>query len=104
MSTAEEQGKRFSAYVVGLLATSVLVPGLAQETAMAEASANLQYASPSFTSEGPQPPSLRWGTGDAYLNLRERRHRAEEALIEVEPASLAIGEAQYDVRRVDGSR
>ena len=187
MSTAEEQGKRFSAYVVGLLATSVLVPGLAgflavilylaskydpfrwfinsdgtraygfaslfalggwllcavaarnyaraaganpseyaklkeiydvlsaragaakpagpaQDTAMAEASANLQYASPSFTSEGPQPPSLRWGTGDAYLDLRERLHRAEEALIEVEPASLAIAEAGYDVRRIEGAR
>jgi hypothetical protein len=182
-----ESGKRFSAYLVGLLATSVLVPGLAgflavtlyltskfdpfrwfinsdgtraygfgslfaiggwllfalaarnyaraaganpgeyaklkeiyevlsaragasqpagpaQETAMAEACVNLRYAAPSFADDGPQPPSLRWGTGDAYLDLRERLHRAEEALIEVEPASLAIAEAAYDVRRIEGAR
>src|SRR5256714_786099 len=61
--------KRFSAYTVGLLATAVLVPGLA-----------------------------------GFLDLRERLHRAEEALIGVEPASLAVGEAGYDVRRIEGGR
>jgi hypothetical protein len=179
--------KRFSAYVVGLLATSVLVPGLAgflsvilylasnfdefrwfinsdgaraygfgslfalvgwlliavagrnyaraaganpseyakleeifdvlqaragaskattadEEAALAEAQVNLDYAKPSFEPEGPPPPSLRWGTGDAYLDLRERLHRAEEALIAVEPVSLAVGEAGYDVRRIEGGR
>jgi hypothetical protein len=72
--------------------------------ALIEARVNLDYAKSSFREEGPPPPSLRWGTGDAYLELRERLHRAEEALIDVEPVELALGEAQYDVRRVDGSR
>jgi hypothetical protein len=181
------RNKRFSAYVVGLLATSILVPGLAgflsvilylssnfaefrwfinsdgtraygfgtlfalggwllialagrnyaraaganpseyakleeiydvltaraaaskattpdEEAALAEAQVNLAYAKPSFEEEGPPPPSLRWGTGDAYLDLRERLHRAEEALIAVEPVSLAVGEAGYDVRRIEGGR
>jgi hypothetical protein len=75
-----------------------------QMAALAEAHVNLKYAAPSFTAEGPPRPSLRWGTGDAYLDLRERLHRAEEALIGVEPASLAIGEAGYDVRRIEGGR
>ena len=75
-----------------------------QATALAEAQVNLAYAAPSFAAEGPQRPSLRWGTGDAYLDLRERLHRAEEALIEVEPVSLAVGEAGYDVRRIEGGR
>jgi len=75
-----------------------------QTTALAEAQVNLDYSAPSFAPEGPQRPSFRWGTGDAYLDLRERLHRAEEALIEVEPASLAIGEAGYDVRRIEGGR
>ena len=75
-----------------------------QTAALAEAQVNLDYAAPSFAPDGPQRPSFRWGTGDAYLDLRERLHRAEEALIGVEPASLAIGEAGYDVRRVEGGR
>jgi hypothetical protein len=73
-----------------------------ETAALAEAQVNLDYAAPSFAPDGPQRPSFRWGTGDAYLDLRERLHRAEEALIGVEPASLAIGEAGYDVRRVEG--
>jgi hypothetical protein len=75
-----------------------------QTAALAEAQVNLDYAAPSFAPDGPQRPSLRWGTGDAYLDLRERLHRAEEALIGVEPASLAVGEAGYDVRRIEGGR
>jgi hypothetical protein len=75
-----------------------------QTTALAEAQVNLEYAAPSFAPDGPQRPSFRWGTGDAYLDLRERLHRAEEALIAVEPASLAAGEAGYDVRRIEGGR
>jgi len=75
-----------------------------QTTALAEAQVNLEYAAPSFAPDGPQRPSFRWGTGDAYLDLRERLHRAEEALIGVEPASLAAGEAGYDVRRIEGGR
>jgi hypothetical protein len=186
-TTNSTEGKRFSAYLVALLATSVLVPGLAgffavllylssnfhrfswfvnrdgtrafafgtvvavgawllvalaarnyaratganpaeyaklheiydvlnaraegvaamlsaqpMPVALAEARVNLEYAASSFPD--PPPPSLRWGTGDAYLDLRERLHRAEEALIDIEPVELAVGEAQYDVRRVDGSR
>jgi hypothetical protein len=75
-----------------------------QTAALAEAQVNLDYAAPSFAPDGPQRPSFRWGTGDAYLDLRERLHRAEEALIGVEPGSLAVGEAGYDVRRIEGGR
>lgn len=75
-----------------------------QTAALAEAQVNLDYSAPSFAPDGPQRPSFRWGTGDAYLDLRERLHRAEEALIGVEPASLAVGEAGYDVRRIEGGR
>ena len=90
--------------VLAARAASIAATVSPPPAALAEAMKHIEYAGRCFTPEGPPPPSLRWGTGDAYLDLRERLHRAEEALIEIEPVELALGEAQYDLRRVDGSR
>ena len=46
---------------------------------------------------------LQWVTGAGYLNLWNRLHRAEEALINAEPTEDVIGGALYDELRLENS-
>lgn len=44
-----------------------------------------------------------WAMGTGYIDLWNRMHRAEEALIEILPAGDVIGSAEHDALRLDGS-
>ena len=50
-----------------------------------------------------QPPGLRWLQATGYVTLWNLVHRAEEALIEAEPASSVLGDAFYDELRLNDS-
>lgn len=69
--------------------------------ALGEVEAHLDYADPLFS--GHDPAGLRWVAGSGYLDLRERLHRAEEALLELETRAALIASADYDEQRIDGS-
>ena len=48
-------------------------------------------------------PGLQWVLATGYINVWQRIHRAEEALIDVEPIESVIGGALYDEERLRGS-
>jgi hypothetical protein len=50
-----------------------------------------------------QPPGLRWLLATGYVTLWSLVHRAEEALIEAEPASAVLDVAFYDELRLNDS-
>jgi hypothetical protein len=74
--------------------------------ALREVEAHLDYVGEllSPTGEAPDPAGLRWVAGTGYLDLRERLHRAEEALLELETLAALEGAAVYDDSRIEGSR
>ncbi len=49
------------------------------------------------------PSGLEWLLATGYINVWSMIHRAEEALIEVEPASIVIREAIHDKLAIQGS-
>jgi hypothetical protein len=49
------------------------------------------------------PAGLEWLLATGYINIWSMIHRAEEALIEVEPASIVIREAMHDKLAIQGS-
>ena len=49
------------------------------------------------------PGALAWATGVGYVSAWEALNRADEALIDVESAPAAIGEALHDMLRLSGS-
>jgi hypothetical protein len=56
------------------------------------------------TSGAPAVIDAGWGSGAAYVDLWQRVHRAEEALLAVAPASEVLAEALYDRERLAGSK
>jgi hypothetical protein len=47
--------------------------------------------------------TARWVMGTAYIKMLQRLHRAQEALISVEPIDAVIQHARYDLTRISGS-
>lgn len=70
-----------------------------------EVNAHLEFVKKAL-GEGEGEPKflggLQWVTATGYIDLWNRIHRAEEALIEMEPR-LAVGRALYDEGRLRGS-
>jgi hypothetical protein len=69
---------------------------------MAEACAHLDYAQDQL--EGSQAgPSFRWAFATGYLEVLSSLHRAEEALIVVQPTDATVGDALHDALSLEDS-
>jgi hypothetical protein len=81
-------------------ATPLMVGGTTCALAVREAQTHWHFAVGELT-----PPSrgLRWVLATGYINLWNRLHRAEEALIEVNPQPAVIRDALNDELRLMGS-
>lgn len=68
-------------------------------SACAEATAHLDWVREQATGPG----DMRWVNGAGYIAIWQRLHRAEEALLGVEPGDELLDEAIHDELRVKGS-
>lgn len=66
--------------------------------ACAEAEAHMKETEEALTSRG-----LRWTLATGYIAVWQRLHRAEEALLLLEPPEVVAAEAEYDMSRLQGS-
>jgi hypothetical protein len=51
----------------------------------------------------PAPKGLRWVLATGYIAVWKRLHRAEEALISIQPTDIVASEAVFDEMRIQGS-
>lgn len=68
----------------------------------AEAAAHLDYLQANVFAE-PARPGLAWLIGSGYLDAWRRLHKADEALLNLEPDALLLGNAFSDEARLEGS-
>jgi hypothetical protein len=74
-----------------------------QERAAAdEARTHIYYATEELQGVG-SGPALRWAMASGYMSVLRSLHRADEALIIVEPADAAVGDALHDALSLEGS-
>jgi len=84
--------------LVGLDARLAAVPAAARTTAFGEASQHRDFIAAELESKGP-----RWIAAVGYVALWQRMHRAEEALVAIEPRSQVISDALNDEWRLRDS-
>ncbi len=75
-----------------------LAPGDARSEPAAESATHAKAMASELDSAGP-----RWVTAVGYVSLWKRLHRAEEAIIEVEPRTQVLADAAYDTWRMQNS-
>ena len=69
--------------------------------ALSEANAHLAYVHDELEHDGSRA-SIRWALATGYLSVLSSLHRAEEALIIVEPADAVVGDALHDALSLEG--
>jgi hypothetical protein len=74
------------------------VPAASRTSAFGEASQHRDFIAAELESKGP-----RWITAVGYIALWQRLHRAEEALVDIEPRSQVISDALNDEWRLQDS-
>ena len=80
-----------------------LAPATPEDRAAAEeARTHVEYATKELEGEG-SGPALRWALASGYMSVLRALHRADEALIIVEPADAAVGDALHDALSLEGS-
>jgi hypothetical protein len=84
--------------LVGLDARLTAVPAASRTSAFGEASQHRDFIAAELESKGP-----RWITAVGYIALWQRLHRAEEALVDIEPRSQVISDALNDEWRLQDS-
>jgi hypothetical protein len=67
-----------------------------------EARTHVAYATEELEGEG-AGPALRWALASGYMSVLRALHRADEALIIVEPTDAAVGDALHDALSLEGS-
>jgi hypothetical protein len=72
------------------------------QAAVDEARAHITFASDELEGDG-QGPALRWALASGYMSVMRALHRADEALIVVEPSDAAVGDALHDALSLEGS-
>jgi hypothetical protein len=72
------------------------------QAAANEARAHVDHAGEELEGDG-QGPALRWALATGYMSVMRALHRADEALIIVEPADAAVGDALHDALSLEGS-
>ena len=72
------------------------------EEALSEANAQLAYVHDELESDGSRA-SIRWALATGYLSVLSSLHRAEEALIVVEPSDAVVGDALHDALSLEDS-
>jgi hypothetical protein len=72
------------------------------EEALSEANAHLSYVHDELESDGSRA-SIRWALATGYLSVLSSLHRAEEALIVVEPPDAVVGDALHDALSLEDS-
>lgn len=72
------------------------------EEALSEANAHLTYVHDELESDGSRA-SIRWALATGYLSVLSSLHRAEEALIVVEPTDAVVGDALHDALSLEDS-
>jgi hypothetical protein len=82
---------------------TTIEPASPEERAAAEeARAHIDYATEELEGDG-SGPALRWALASGYMSVLRALHRADEALIIVEPADAAVGDALHDALSLEGS-
>lgn len=74
-------------------------PVVAGTSTISEATSHWQALERDLARSGPQ-----WAIGSGYLNALTRLHRAEEALISVQPVDDLLADALFDEMRLSGAR
>jgi hypothetical protein len=67
-----------------------------------EARAHKEYLAEQLGFNGPTQEDISWVSASGYLDLWVHMHRAEEALIEIEPREDVVEDAILDTLRLDG--
>jgi hypothetical protein len=67
-----------------------------------EARTHIYYATEELQGVG-SGPALRWALASGYMSVLRSLHRADEALIIVEPTDAAVGDALHDALSLEGS-
>ncbi len=73
-----------------------------ERAAAEEALTHVDYATDELEGSG-AGPALRWAMASGYMSVLRALHRADEALIIVEPADAAVGDALHDALSLEGS-
>ena len=80
-----------------------LAPASPEDRAASEeARTHVDYATKELEGDG-SGPALRWALASGYMSVLRALHRADEALIIVEPADAAVGDALHDALSLEGS-
>ena len=83
--------------------TSMVAPVSPEDRVAAEeARTHVAYATEELEGEG-AGPALRWALASGYMSVLRSLHRADEALIIVEPTDAAVGDALHDALSLEGS-
>ena len=72
------------------------------DEALSEANAHLTYVHDELERDGSRA-SIRWALATGYLSVLSSLHRAEEALIVVEPPDAVVGDALHDALSLEDS-
>lgn len=78
-------------------------PCLPRRIALEEARKQLDMANAELEGAGRRGAARRWVTAVGYVNLWRALHRAEEALIDVEPVPSLVGDALHDDLSLENS-
>jgi len=73
-----------------------------EKTAAEEARTHIYYTTEELQGAG-SGPALRWALASGYMSVLRSLHRADEALIIVEPTDAAVGDALHDALSLEGS-
>jgi hypothetical protein len=73
-----------------------------ERAAAEEARTHVDYATDQLERDG-AGPALRWAMASGYMSVWRGLHRADEALIIVEPPDAAVGDALHDALSLEGS-
>jgi hypothetical protein len=84
--------------LVGLDARLSAVPAASRTSAFSEASQHRDFIAAELQSKGP-----RWIAAVGYVALWQRMHRADEALVDIEPRTQVISDALNDEWRLQDS-
>jgi hypothetical protein len=84
--------------LVGLDARLAAVPAASRTSAFGEASQHRDFIAAELESKGP-----RWIAAVGYIMLWQRLHRAEEALVDIEPRSQVVADSLNDEMRLQDS-
>jgi hypothetical protein len=84
--------------LVGLDARLAAVPAASRTSAFGEATKHLDFVAAELESKGP-----RWIAAVGYITLWQRLHRADEALVDIEPRSQVLADSLTDEMRLQDS-